>query len=325
MQLKVCDRTIELEKLTPSEYQEILPTGENILVFGKPGIGKSKIPEELAPKQGKKILIISLAMEMPETIGGVPYAQVTKDGKVDYFKKILNERLAPVFKDKGKGWIIFFDEINQAVPEVLNALYSICHIDPSQRNWAGHSLENAQVIAAGNTTDGTSGTVYLTDLPTPLLDRFTPYELVANRKDTETYLAEKWANKVPGVKRYISELLDQGIPPRDTELTLVRISKMIACEYTQAQLTILLRGKLTTPLAHKILAMKDAIDKDEAFKNMDPAKKLKRAKTAFEALKTYGSVEWNLEEITTEAELTRIFSTEFGLSDEEIASITKGE
>ena len=325
MQLRVCDRVIELEKLTPSEYKEILPTGENILVLGKPGIGKSKIPEEFAPKQGKKILIISLAMEMPETIGGVPYAQITKDGKVDYFKKILNERLAPVFKDKGKDWILFFDEINQASPEVLNALYSICHIDPSQRHWEGHSLENAQVIAAGNTADGSSGTVYLTDLPGPLLDRFTPYELVANRKDTETYLAEKWANKVPGVKRYITELLDQGIPPRDTELTLSRISKMIACEYTQAQLTILLRGKLTTPLAQKILEMKDAIDKDEAFKNMDPTKKLKRAKAAYQALKTYGSVEWNLEQIETEAELTRIFTTEFGLSEEEIASITKGE
>lgn len=317
MQLNICGKIKELLKLTPSQYKEVLMTGKNILVFGKSGIGKSKIPEELAKSLGKKILIISLAMEMPETIGGIPYALTTKEGKVEYFKKLLNERLAEVFKSEGEGWLIFFDEINQAAPEVFNALYDICHIDASQRNWAGHSLAKAQIIAAGNMNDGSDGTVYLTDLPVPLLNRFYIAELVANRKDTEEYLATKWANKLPGVKRYLTELLDQDIPPRDVEEMLDNL----VCEYTP----LLMQMKLGEPLTRKILEIKDSIKKDEAFKNMDPAKKLKRAKAAFEALKTYGSVEWNLEQIETEADLVKIFTTEFGLSEEEIASITKGE
>ena len=108
----------EVPKINIATLGELLYSEKNILILGPSGWGKSKTIIDYAKKTGKKLKIINLASKLPEAIGGIP--SVTDDKK--YYTELLSEELREVFEDGGEGWIIFFDEINQAVAEVLNTL-----------------------------------------------------------------------------------------------------------------------------------------------------------------------------------------------------------
>lgn len=308
MELMIAGKMREPEKVKHSQLAKVLPTQKPILIFGKSGEGKTAKVIEYAEKTGKKLLIISLAMEMPETIGGIPYAKVDKETKVQYFVKLLDERLEPVIKDGGKDWIIFFDEINQGLPEVFNALYSICHPDPRQRQWNGYPLPELQVVAAGNKDDGSDGTTYLNSLPTPLLNRFFICELVGDRAETLEYLRTKWKN-IPQVAKYINVLLDNEIPPRDIDQCL----EIIAYEMDG----LLLQMKIGSALTAKLY------DIQKKVKTKDPAEALKACREGYKLFKEYGRAQWAGEIIETEDELFEKFREI--LSDEEIESIRRGE
>ena len=278
-------------------------------------IGKTAKVREYCKKVGKKLVIISLAMDLPENIGGIPYANTfettkTKEIRVQYFTRLLDEKLAGIFENEGDGVVIFFDEINQAPAEVMNALYGICHPDPEERNWAGHSLAKAQIVAAGNLDDGTDGTVYLTPLPTPLHNRFFVCELEPSKVDTLKYLQAKWKN-IPEVKKLIQPMLDDDIPPRDIEQAL----KIIAYHDANGKL---LEMKLGSALTAHLLDIKSHIVV------LDPAEKLKRAKIVYKQFKDNNDhFEWPTKTITTEEELAEVFITEAGLTKEEVASVFK--
>lgn len=298
---------MDVIEIRPRDYMELLEEGENILVYGNKGIGKSSIIREYAEKSKKHLVIFPLATMIPEFIGGVPYAQVSSDKKTEYFTLLLNETLQPLIEVKGKDYILDFEEINQAPTEVMNCLYSICHIDPKQREWCGHSLEFAQIVANGNLNDGTDGTVYLNELPGPLHDRFFVYQLVSNDKDTMDYLKKKWKN-IPQVAKYIKAMQDSKINPRNIDkcLELLQFEKN----------PLLLRAKLGTALTQKLL------DLQKGIRNIDPADLLKNIRKAYEIFKEDGIVTWGPETITSEEDLIKKF--EEILSEEEIASVIKG-
>lgn len=298
---------IEIPEIRPSDFYALLEDEENTLVFGNKGIGKSSIVREYAKDTDKTLLIFPLATMIPEFIGGVPYAQVSSDKKTEYFTLLLNEALAPMFKVKGKDYILFFDEINQAPTEVMNCLYGPCHIDPAQREWCGHSLEFAQIVAAGNLSDGTDGTVYLNELPGPLLDRFFVYQLVSNDKDTMDYLKKKYKN-IPQVAKYIKAMQDSKINPRNIDKCL----EMLQFEKNPLRL----RAKLGTALTQKLL------DMQKGMKSIDPADLIKNVRKAYERFQEDGIVAWGPETISTEEELIEKFKEI--LSEEEVASIVKG-
>lgn len=298
---------MDVTEIRQKDFMELLEESENILVFGNKGTGKSSIVREYAEKTGKKLIIFPLATMIPEFIGGVPYAQVSSDKKTEYFTLLLNEQLAPMFKCKGKNYILFFDEINQAPTEVMNCLYGPCHIDPKQREWCGHSLEFAQIVAAGNLSDGTDGTVYLNELPGPLLDRFFVYQLVSSDKDIMDYLKKKWKN-IPQVAKYIKAMQDSKINPRNIDKCLELL------QYEKNPL--LLRAKLGTALTQKV------IDMQKGMKSIDPADLIKNVRKAYERFQEDGIVAWGPETISTEEDLIEKFREI--LSEEEVASIIKG-
>ena len=303
MELSICGKMREPEKIKHSQLDKLLPTGKNLLILGKSGEGKSAKIFEYAEKVGKKLRIFSLAMEMPETIGGIPKAL----DKGDYFVKLLDERLAPVIESEGEDWIIFFDEINQGTPEIFNALYGICHPDPTQRQWNGHSLSKVQVVAAGNLNDGTDGTVYLNDLPVPLLNRFFICQLVSDKTETMKYLKEKYKN-IPQVTKYIDVLLKEDIPPRDIEECL----KVIAYDMDG----LLLQMKIGSALTAKLY------DIQKKVKSVDPAEALAACREGYKMFKEMGKVMWAGEYITEEEDLLERFRDI--LNEEEIKSIVKG-
>ena len=313
MELLIADKMRQVETITPTQYQKLLKDAgnrKNIFVYGKSGIGKSAIVEEYAEENKLKVITFSLATEMPEAMGGIPHANLTdkeKSEAVAYFTRLLDERLAPIFEVAGKGYILFFDEMNQALPEVLNACYSICHPHPDTRNWVGHSLEYAQIIGAGNLSTGEDGTVYLNDIPTPLHNRFHIFELKSNKKDTKDFLKKKYKN-IPQVAKYIDVLLDEDVPPRDIDDILETIA------YEQDGLWI--SSKVGSALATKLY------DIQKKIKTVDPAKALKACRETYKVFKEDGKVLWAGDYIETEEELLNEFSSI--LSEEEIKSIVEG-
>ena len=300
---------IEIPQINQTDYKRLLanPHKRNIFLYGQSGIGKTQILIDHAKEFKKKLKIISLATMIPEFIGGVPYAKVSSDQQTKYFTLLLMDELQEIFDDDGEDWIIFFDEMNQAPTEVMNALYSICHIKPEQRNWCGHSLAKAQIVGAGNMMDGKDYTVYLNEIPTPLARRFHNYELVSSAKDVTDYLKNKYKN-IPQVGKYIKAMLDNDIPPRDIDECLDII------QFDDDPLY--LRDKLGDALTRKILDMQKGI------KNVDPADVLKNCRKAYEKFQELGVASWGADTISTEDELIEKFREI--LSDEEIASIIKG-
>lgn len=311
MELNIAGKLREVCQIVQHELTDILKTGKNICIFGPSGYGKTAKVRDYCTENGKRLRIISLAMDLPENIGGIPYAVMTQQGKAQYFTRLLDEALAGVFEDEGDGWVIFFDEINQAPAEVMNALYGICHPDPRERNWAGHSLAKAQIVAAGNLDDGSDGTTYLTPLPTPLLNRFFVCELKPSRTDTFKYLSSKWKN-IPEVKKFLEPMLDAEIPPRDIDQALEILAFNLPGK--------LLEMKLGSAMATELMDIKSHIVV------LDPAEKLKRAKRFFKLYrKNDNCIEWPSGTITSDEELKRAFIDEYGLTEEEVASIFKSE
>lgn len=299
---------MEYVKITNSQFKKGLESKKNMLVFGQSGYGKTATVEDYADEQGLKIAYCDMAGQLPESIAGIPAVIMTKDTTTGYYRRMLDVELQEFLECKGEGWLLFFDEINQGSPESLNTLYSVTHPNPEMRRWAGHRISKCQIVACGNLSDGTDGTVYLTDLPTPLLNRFFCFELKPNKKDATDYLKKKYKN-IPQVAKYIKVMLDNGIAPRDCDLAL----DILQFDYD----SMFLEAKLGTALTAKIY------DIQKGIKNLDPAELLKNARKVYEQFKEDGEVMFGAETITTEEELKGKFA-EF-LSDEEIAGIIKGE
>lgn len=297
----------EVARLKPSELMDILEDEENILIYGKSGYGKTTIVKNFAEKMGKKIKVINLATKLPEAIGGIPYA--TEKG---YYIELLSEELREVFEDDGEGWIIFFDEINQASPEVFNTLYGICYPFGEDRVWAGRSLSKAQIVAAGNFADGRDGVTYLNELPTPLHNRFFVYELEPSKTDSLNYLAEKWKN-IKQVKKYIDAMLSEDVNPRDIEKCL----EVLAYKKHKGKL---LEAKLGAALTAKIFELQ------KKYEPKDPAKTIEGCRRVYQQFQEFGRINWDKDTlITDEDALLTKFRDDIGLTDEEIAGIVKGE
>lgn len=300
---------MEFIEITNSQFKAGLKTKRNMLVLGKSGYGKTATVEEYAEENGLKIAYCDMAGQLPESVAGIPCVYTKeKDGLGGvYYRRMLDIELKEFLECEGEGWLLFFDEINQGSPESLNTLYSITHPNPSMRRWAGHRIGKCQIVACGNLSDGTDGTVYLTDLPTPLLNRFFCFKLKPNKKDATDYLKNKYKN-IPQVTKYIKVMLDNNIAPRDIDLALDVL------QYDHDGM--FLESKLGTALTAKIY------DIQKGIKSLDPAELLKNAKTIYDQFVEYGEVLFGAETITTEAELKSKFS-DF-LTEEEIAGIFKG-
>lgn len=293
---------MEYVKITPSQFKKGLESKKNMLVFGKSGIGKTATVYEYAEENGLKVIDYDLAGRLPEEVAGIPAVEGA------FYKRTLDEDLDEFFKAKGENFILLFDEVNQGSPDTLNTLYRITHPNPAMRKWAGHDISKCQIVACGNLADGTDGTVYLTDLPTPLMNRFFVFQLQANNKETTDYLKKKYKN-IPQVAKYIKTMLDANISPRDIDLAL----DILQYDYDG----MFLEAKLGAALTAKIY------DIQKNVKSLDPAEMLKNCRTIYNQFKEDGEIVWGGETVREEKTLVSKFE-EIGLSAEEIAGIMKG-
>jgi uncharacterized protein YbdZ (MbtH family) len=149
-----------------------MPTSKSIMLRAKHGVGKSSIVKQAAQSQGIEFHDVRLSQCEVGDIKGLPF--LDKDNGITTFLK-------PYWwpKDQDSKGILFFDELNRATKDVLQAVFEIC----LDRRLDGEKLPDGwRVVAAVNADDEYD----VVELDPALLDRWfiiefdpTPKEWIA--------------------------------------------------------------------------------------------------------------------------------------------------
>ena len=166
---------------------------DDFFIIGKAGWGKTSIIKSLSKKYGYEVITFYLDKCEAADLGGIPVAGKDEKGRP---KQII---LPPPFADKiaenpKQKFLLFFDEMNQASPDVMNALMPIV----LEHEIAGVKYDNFFCGAAGN-FESENGAV--SELSGPLKSRFKPL-IVWETNDDEAwsgvfkYLHKQWDDKL---------------------------------------------------------------------------------------------------------------------------------
>ena len=171
------------------DLQAKFDADEPFFIQGRAGWGKTSIIEDMAKRAGRHIITVYLDKAQATDLGGIP-VPVEEDGVA----KIVNampDWAAYMLEHKKDKFLLFFDEMNQAQPDVMNALMPIvlknviCNIQ----------FDNFMVGAAGNFAEENEDGI--TELSGPLKSRFKPIIIWSSGteddwRSTFKYLHKKW-------------------------------------------------------------------------------------------------------------------------------------
>ena len=160
-----------LEKVytTPSLRKSIVP-----LFIGNPGLGKTVFITEFAKEKGVSLVELITSQMSPFEISGI--AMPDKDTKkMSYYNFDKLENL----KD---GDILFFDELLNGNPVVLNACLTILE---QRRFISGKPLPDIMIVAAANPQG-------MTPLTPQIKERFVWYDIKFDKRMFTDYLFEKY-------------------------------------------------------------------------------------------------------------------------------------
>lgn len=201
-----------------------------ILVYGKSGWGKTSIVDQIGEDMGLDVVKLSLALCLPEDVGGIPSPH---DSTFKYLlPQWFHSRL-------GKPFILFLDEINQASPQTLHAIYSLVQ----ERRLHETSNPAMKVVAAGNMADENA---HLTDIMQPLLNRFYVMDFIHDEKEAIMWLNDKY-------QLDLKELVNS---PRDTEQGIIAFKaglEDLAIKKAGLQVVNYLRGSDKLSEADKLI------------------------------------------------------------------------
>lgn len=203
------------------------------LFISNPGIGKSQSIREFAARKGVKLVTIIASQKMPHEISGLAMP-LTKEKKMTYFDYDL-------FIDLKDGDIIFFDELLNANPMILNACLTILE---DRVLISGKKLPKVMIVAAANH----QGAAILTP---QIVERFVWYTLSFNKTEWVEYM-QKYLIPEYIIKDLcdliINEKFVQGernfITPRSVEKNLNLLIKDVPTPYSNKLRPIL--NKLVT-------------------------------------------------------------------------------
>lgn len=134
-------------------------------VMGHAGWGKSQIIKNLAERMGYKINLVFLDKAVKEDLGGIPVP--VKSGDISKQEMVMPGWAAEMYENPKTKYLLFFDEMNQADPQVMNALMPIVQ----DHEICGVKFDNFIVGAAGNYESENEAVNELSD---PLKSRFKP-------------------------------------------------------------------------------------------------------------------------------------------------------
>ena len=139
---------------------------EDFFIVGRRGWGKSSIIESLAAKYHKTVITVYLDKAEASDLGGIPYVGKNSKGHgVSY--TAMPEWAAYMDDHDDEEFLLFFDEMNQAQPDVMNALMPIVN----DKRICGITFHNYFCGAAGNFKDENRA---VNMLEGPLESRFKP-------------------------------------------------------------------------------------------------------------------------------------------------------
>lgn len=145
-----------------------------VFVWGPPGAGKSQIMAQLAKEQYYVFIDVRMSQMDAIDLRGMPMIPKEHADKKAVMIWALPEFLP---QDPDTKAVIFFDEMNHAIPTNLSAAYQLIQ----ERRLGTYNLPEQVVCMAAGNRKGDYGSDF--DLPAPLADRFTHLELKVNAAD----------------------------------------------------------------------------------------------------------------------------------------------
>ena len=187
----------------PKDYKKLwkrIVSGMNFFVQGEAGWAKSAIIKDMAKKAGYTVITVFMDKALPEDLDGIPVVQNVNGRTIQ--KKVMPVWAQYMADNPRTKFLLFFDELNQAPNDVMNAMMPIAHHD---RMICGKKFKNYFCGAAGNLDSEND----LFQLRRPVLARFgnkpirwitglsdDPKEAQDAWKRSFKHLHKKWDDKI---------------------------------------------------------------------------------------------------------------------------------
>ena len=175
----------------PEDYEELfgkLVGKENFFVQGEAGWAKSAVIKKMALKLGYTVITVFMDKALPEDLGGIPIVKEDADGNVRQ-KTVMPVWAQYMYDNPNTFFLLFFDELNQAPNDVMNAMMPIAHSD---HMICGHQFNNYICGAAGNLDSENE----LNQLKKPVLGRFglQPIKWITGYNEDPEKAKQAWRN-----------------------------------------------------------------------------------------------------------------------------------
>jgi hypothetical protein len=141
-----------------------------VMLWGPPGVGKSRIIAQIARTHGVALIDVRLSQMEPTDLRGIPFRS---GERVEWSVPSL----LPDAARHGTSGILFLDEITSAPPTVTAAAYQLI----LDRRLGEYRVPPGWAIFAAGNRYGDRGVAYV--MPSPLANRFTHYEIEPNLDD----------------------------------------------------------------------------------------------------------------------------------------------
>lgn len=166
-----------------------------VMLWGPPGVGKSKIVAQAAERHAVGIIDIRLSQMEPSDLRGIPF-------RIDERVEWAVPSMLPDAARHGAAGFLFLDEITSAPPSVSAAAYQLI----LDRRLGNYEVPEGWVIVAAGNRQGDRGVTYT--MPAPLANRFSHFEVETHLDDWVAW-AYKYGvdERIIGFLRFRPELL----------------------------------------------------------------------------------------------------------------------
>lgn len=200
-----------------------LKANRPFFIQGRAGWGKTSVILDVAGNLGYEVIVFYLDKCDVADLAGRIYV----DDKGNE-KNTVPVFIQQVAENPDKKYLLFFDEMNQAQPDVMNALMPIIH----ERTIAGKHYSNLICGAAGNLMDENLGGV--SELSKPLAARLKSIKWESHTEDAWKDAMDHLAKKYKYPKEFFDFLTKVAIDwfdsPRDVELNILEAAKNLIAD-----------------------------------------------------------------------------------------------
>lgn len=200
-----------------------LKANRPFFIQGRAGWGKTSVILDVAGNLGYEVIVFYLDKCDVADLAGRIY--VDEKGNEKNTVPVFIQQVA---ENPDKKYLLFFDEMNQAQPDVMNALMPIIH----ERTIAGKHYNNLICGAAGNLMDENLGGV--SELSKPLAARLKSIKWESHTEDAWKDAMDHLAKKYKYPKEFFDFLTKVAIDwfdsPRDVELNILEAAKNLIAD-----------------------------------------------------------------------------------------------